>query len=95
MKSPEIPYIEPEIHDVGHGVYFASTVGHAAQRPTEQYVTEAMHRYLVLISWTWSYDVEIPRREQYPPHTKKWYGRKLPTLLRPLRIGPNSSENRM
>jgi hypothetical protein len=43
MKSPEVPYIEPEIHAVGHGVYFASTVAHAAQQPTEQYATELMH----------------------------------------------------
>ena len=66
MKSQEVPYIEPEIHAVWHGVHFASAVAHAAQRPTEQYATEAMHRDLIFISWTWSYDAEIPRREQYP-----------------------------
>jgi hypothetical protein len=76
----KIPRTPPGVQAVGHGVYFALTVEHAAQRPTEQLATKAMHRYLVLISWTWSYDVEIPRREQYPLVQRNGAG-NLPALF--------------
>ena len=91
MKSSEIPYTAPEIHAVGHGVYFASNVRHAAQQPTEQYATEAMHRSLVLISWTWSYDVEIPRRHQYPLLQRNGTLQIAPDIAPALTTGPNVS----